>query len=152
MSSRQWDSTIFNDAEEVGNWGNQIESMQCTSDLAPRAWIIDKDVLQLFHWNPKSQTIKKFLESLYMWLKWFQWVVKAMICNVQLQNWDSAMHMETTTVKIIHYLEITKVIFHGKSVGGCIPHSLCASRFMYISQSTTLISEFLCSYIMTVLF
>jgi len=23
-----WDSTVFNDAEEAGNWGNQIESKQ----------------------------------------------------------------------------------------------------------------------------
>ena len=23
-----WDSTVFNDAEEVGNWGNQIEFKQ----------------------------------------------------------------------------------------------------------------------------
>ena len=30
MQSRQWDSTVFNDAEVVGNWGNQIESKQCT--------------------------------------------------------------------------------------------------------------------------
>jgi len=28
MQSRQWDSTVFNGAEEVGNWGNQIESKQ----------------------------------------------------------------------------------------------------------------------------
>ena len=28
MQSRQWDSTVFNDAEELGNWGNQIESKQ----------------------------------------------------------------------------------------------------------------------------
>jgi len=28
MQSRQWDSTVFDDAEEVGNWGNQIEPEQ----------------------------------------------------------------------------------------------------------------------------
>jgi len=29
MKNRQWDSTVFNDAEEAGNWwGNQIESKQ----------------------------------------------------------------------------------------------------------------------------
>jgi len=26
MQSRQWDSTVFNGAEEVDNWGNQTES------------------------------------------------------------------------------------------------------------------------------
>jgi len=28
MQSRPWDPTVLNDAEEVGNWGNQIESKQ----------------------------------------------------------------------------------------------------------------------------
>jgi len=28
MQSRQWDSTVFNDAEEAQNRGNQIESKQ----------------------------------------------------------------------------------------------------------------------------
>jgi len=28
MQSRQWDSTVFNDAEEAGNWCNQVESQQ----------------------------------------------------------------------------------------------------------------------------
>jgi len=28
MQSKQWDSTVLNDAEEAGNWGNQIESKQ----------------------------------------------------------------------------------------------------------------------------
>jgi len=28
MHNRQWDSTVFNDVEEPGNWGNQIESKQ----------------------------------------------------------------------------------------------------------------------------
>jgi len=28
--SRQWVSTVFNDAEEVWNWGNRLESfLQC---------------------------------------------------------------------------------------------------------------------------
>ena len=27
-TGRQWDSTVFNDAEEVGNLGNHIESKQ----------------------------------------------------------------------------------------------------------------------------
>jgi len=26
MQSRQWDSTVFSDAEDIGNWGDQIES------------------------------------------------------------------------------------------------------------------------------
>jgi len=28
MQNRQWDSTVFNGAEELGNWDNQIESEQ----------------------------------------------------------------------------------------------------------------------------
>jgi len=28
MQSRQWDSTVFNGAQEVGNWGNQFEPKQ----------------------------------------------------------------------------------------------------------------------------
>ena len=48
MQSRQWDSTVFNDTEGAGNWGNQIESKQpfyfysvsaCQVKAAAGSWI-----------------------------------------------------------------------------------------------------------------
>jgi len=64
--SRQWDSTVFNDAEEVGKWSNQIESKQPFFSLlqCARAQL----TLMAIHVRLTVKYSTNQLHAAYLWL------------------------------------------------------------------------------------